>query len=108
MSLHPEEKARLDGLAEFTRASDPVFAVGLSNGVACPPVEYRRRTAVRVGYGLAVAAVGLAIFLLLVGWLGGGLVALFAAAGAGTAARRCARQPGLLGPGHRGVQDIPA
>ncbi|WP_155373716.1 DUF3040 domain-containing protein [Catellatospora vulcania] len=104
MSLLPEELARLEGLAEQTRAGDPVFVACLSTGVACPPVEYRRRTAARLGFAAAAAAVLLAIFLLLVGWVGGGLVALFAAAGAGTAARRCALQPGVPGPRHRGAQ----
>lgn len=108
MALRPEEQARLEGLAEQTRASDPVFVMGLSTGVVCPPVEYRRRTAARLGFALAAAAVTLAIFLLLVGWLGGGLIALFAAAGAGTAAHRCAQQPGVTQSGRHGVQDIPA
>ncbi|WP_186315893.1 DUF3040 domain-containing protein [Catellatospora sichuanensis] len=108
MSLRPEEQALLEGLAEQTRAGDPVFVAGLSIGVACPPVEYRRRTAARVGFALAAAAVVLATVLLLAGWLGGGLVALFAAVGAGTAARRCALQPGVSRTVHRGPQDIPA
>jgi hypothetical protein len=108
MSLRPEEQACLDGLAEQTRAGDPVFVQGLSTGVVCPPVEYRRRSAARLGFALAAAAVLLAIFLLLVGWIGGGLIALFAAAGAGTAARRCALQPGVPRAGQPGVRDIPA
>lgn len=108
MALLPEEQALLEGLAERTRAGDPVFVLGLSTGVVCPPVEYRRRTAARLGFSLAAAAVLLAIFLLLVGWIGGGLVALFAAAGAGAAARRCALQPGVTRTGHPHVRDIPA
>lgn len=108
MSLRPEEQALLDGLAEQTRAGDPAFVVGLSTGVVCPPVEYRRRSAARLGFALAAAGVLLAIVLLLVGWLGGGLVALFAAVGAGTAARRCARQPGVTRDVRRGPRDIPA
>ncbi|GIG04219.1 DUF3040 domain-containing protein [Catellatospora coxensis] len=108
MSLRPEEQALLEELAAQTRAGDPVFVMGLSTGVVCPPVEYRRRTAARLGFALAAAAVLLAIFLLLVGWLGGGLIALFAAVGAGTAARRCALQPGVTRTGHPGARDVAA
>lgn len=60
-------------------------------------VRARRR---RGGAGRRPAAGGLA---------GRGLVALFAAAGAGTAARRCTRPPGDVAPtDDRGAQDIPA
>ncbi|GIF97184.1 hypothetical protein Cci01nite_22780 [Catellatospora citrea] len=108
VSLRPEERALLEGLAEQTRAGDPAFVLGLSTGVVCPPVEYRRRSAARLGFALAAAATVLAIALLLVGWLGGGLVALFAATGAGIAARRCALQPGVTRHGRRGPRDVPA
>ncbi|MEV4410992.1 DUF3040 domain-containing protein [Catellatospora sp. NPDC049609] len=108
MPLRPEEQACLDVLAAQTRAADPSFALGLSNAVACPPLEYRRRAAARLGFAVASAAVVLAIFLLLVGWLGGGLVALFAAGGAGFAAGRCAQRHGAAPAGQRGPHDIPA
>lgn len=70
MSLRPEERELLEGLAERTRAADPVFVAGLSNGVALAPVEYRRRDRARLGSALAAAGLALTLVLLVVGLAG--------------------------------------
>ncbi|WP_155370772.1 DUF3040 domain-containing protein [Catellatospora vulcania] len=70
MSLRPEDRELLEGLAEYTRAGDPVFVAGLSNGVAFAPVEYRRRDRAQLGSALAAAGLALAFMVLVVGLLG--------------------------------------
>ncbi|GAA1660324.1 DUF3040 domain-containing protein [Catellatospora bangladeshensis] len=67
MSLRPDEQELLAGLAEYTRASDPAFVAGLSNGVALAPVEYRRRHLARFGAALAAAGAALALTVLAIG-----------------------------------------
>ncbi|WP_186315879.1 DUF3040 domain-containing protein [Catellatospora sichuanensis] len=87
MSLRSEEQELLEGLAEYTRASDPVFVAGMSNGVAFAPVEYRRQHLVRFGLAMTAAAVGLLIVMLAVGTFGAGLVGLFVETSSGIAVR---------------------
>ena len=59
MPLWPDEQARLDELAARTLADDPGFVSGLGSGNPCPPLEYRRRSAARLGFALAAAALAL-------------------------------------------------
>ncbi|GAA2359021.1 hypothetical protein Cme02nite_35350 [Catellatospora methionotrophica] len=73
MSLRPEEQELLEGLAAYTRVSDPAFVAGLANGVALPPVEYRRLHRARLASALAAAGSALAGLVLAVGWLAGAL-----------------------------------
>ncbi len=88
MSLRPEELELLESLAEHTRAGDPAFAAGLSNGVALAPVEYRRRHLVRLGSALAAAGATLALALLVVGGIAHAPASLFTETSVGITVRR--------------------
>lgn len=88
MSLRPEELELLEGLAEHTRAGDPAFVAGLSNGVALAPVEYRRRDLARLGAALAAAGATLMLGLLVVGGIAHLPVSLFAETTTSISARR--------------------